>query len=117
MGTSASEQCRACIEILKTIIMTLSKSEEQKGYIRQDTVDDELERFSLWIGNIGALHQPASSLSLESRLREAKDILAHILEILEDLNEVAKERESAAWSTIIGVEFSRPFSEPFRPND
>lgn len=37
-------------------------------------------------------------MSLESRLREADDVLAHILELLNDLNEVAGGRGSAASS-------------------
>jgi hypothetical protein len=50
------------------------------------------------MGNIGALHQPETSMSLESRLREANDVFTHILELLNDLNEVAGERGSAASS-------------------
>ena len=50
------------------------------------------------MGNIGALHRPESSMSLESRLREANDVLTHIQELLDDLNEVAGERGSVASS-------------------
>lgn len=96
MVASTSEQCRACITILKTIVSTLSDPVSQKGRVHHKQVNDELERFSLWMGNIGALHRPESSMSLESRLREANDVLNHILELLDNLNEVAEERRSAA---------------------
>lgn len=96
MVASVSGQCRACITTLKTIVSTLSDPDRQKGRVRHEQVNDELERFSLWMGNIGALHLPESSMSLESRLHEANDVLTHILELLDDLNEVARERGSAA---------------------
>ncbi|ERF76351.1 hypothetical protein EPUS_09435 [Endocarpon pusillum Z07020] len=91
MVASASEQCRTCITTLKTIVSTLSNPDRQKGRVHHEQINDELERFSLWMGNIGALHLPESSMSLESRLREANDVLTHILELLDDLNEVAGE--------------------------
>lgn len=62
------------------------------GRVRHEQVNDELERFSLWMGNIGSSHGPESSMSLESRLHEANDILTHILELLDGLNVVAAER-------------------------
>ncbi|KAF2498252.1 hypothetical protein BU16DRAFT_288004 [Lophium mytilinum] len=91
MSASVSAQCRACIQKLTTIVSTLSAPDRQKGRLHHAQVNDELERFTLWIGNIGALHPPESSLSLESRLREAKDVLTHVLELLDDLIEVAGE--------------------------
>ena len=98
MVASVSEQCRACITTLKTIVSSLSDPDRQRSRVYHEQVNDELERFSLWMGNIGALHRPESSMSLESRLREANDVLTHILELLDDLNEVAGERGSAASS-------------------
>ncbi|KAF2193836.1 hypothetical protein K469DRAFT_712676 [Zopfia rhizophila CBS 207.26] len=91
MVVSVLERCRACITTLKTIVSTLSDPDRQKGRVHHNQVNDELERFSLWMGNIGALHRPESSMSLESRLREADDVLIHILELLDDMNEVAGE--------------------------
>lgn len=98
MVASVSAQCRACITTLKTIISTLSDPSRQKGRIYHKQVIDELERFSLWMGNIGTLHRPESSMSLESRLREASDVLTHILELLDDLKVAAQERGSFASS-------------------
>jgi hypothetical protein len=55
------------------------------------TLKDQTSRLRPWIGNIGALHQESSPLSLESRLREADDVLIHILVLLDNLSEVAGE--------------------------
>lgn len=93
MFTSVAEQCQSCLATLRSIISTLSTSEVRQRRVQSAQVNDELERFSLWIGNIGALHRPEASLSVETRLREANDVLAHIQELLDDLNEVAAERE------------------------
>lgn len=101
MVASVLEQCRACVTTLKTIVSTLSVPHRQGGRVHHEQVNDELERFSLWMGNIGALHQPESSMSLESRLREANDVLTHIQELLDNLNEVARERGSAASYMIV----------------
>jgi hypothetical protein len=98
MVASVSEQCRACVTTLKTIVSSLSDPDRQRRRVHHELVNDELERFSLWMGNIGALHLPGSPMSLESRLREASDVLTHILELLDDLNEVAGERGSATSS-------------------
>ncbi len=98
MVAPVSEKCRTCITTLKTTVSTLSDPDRQKGRIHHEQINDELGRFSLWIGNIGALHLPESPMSLESRLREANDVLTHILELLDDLNEVAGARGFAASS-------------------
>lgn len=93
MSASVGQQSRTCIGTLKLIITTLQQPDYHDGRVRDDQITNELERFSLWVGNIGALHHPDSSMSLESRLREAGDVLAHILDLLEDLHEVASESE------------------------
>lgn len=91
----ASQQCLTCITTLKTIISTLSDSDRQNGRTNDAQINDQLERFTLWIGNIGALHPPESPMSLESRLRDTNDVLTHVLDLLDNLNDVARERVSA----------------------
>jgi hypothetical protein len=68
-------------------------SSESKACISSGQVKEELERLSLWVGNIGALHEPESPLSMESRLVEAQDVLSHILGLLEDIDDVACDRK------------------------
>lgn len=98
MTPSVSKQCQTCITTLKTIISTLSEPNRnrEENRVRYKQVNDGLERLSLWTGNIGALHRPESSMSLELRLREASDVLTNILDLLGDLKEVAGDRRSAS---------------------
>ncbi|OAT14499.1 hypothetical protein BDBG_18058 [Blastomyces gilchristii SLH14081] len=90
MSTSVLEKCRYCIATLKTVVTTPAEPNHQNGRIR-DQVNDQLERFSLWTGNIGALHRPDSPMSLETRLSEAGDVLSYVLNLLDDLSEVTGE--------------------------
>ena len=98
MVESVSSQCQGCIQNLKTIVSALCDLDRQKSRIHDKQVNNELERFSLWIGNIGAIHLPESPLSLESRLCDAEDILKHVLELLNNLYDVTQERGSPASS-------------------
>ncbi|KAG9250111.1 uncharacterized protein F5Z01DRAFT_428247 [Emericellopsis atlantica] len=93
MSASVSERCRRCVSILKSISSAAVDQSEQNHHIiiNHKEVEDNLERLSLWTGNIGALHGPQSSLSLESRLQDEKKVLDLILDLLEDLAEVAGE--------------------------
>lgn len=91
MVTSVSEESQSCIGALKTIVSILANSNSQKTLTHHGRFNDELERFSLWAGNIGALHRPESPMSVESRLHEVRDVLTHVLELLQDLNEVVRE--------------------------
>ena len=95
MAATVSAQCHNIIEILQSVISFLTVGGEPSSQIDQKQVVDELERFSLWVGNIGATHRAESLLSLESRLREASDVLEFVSQLLEDLTEVAAEREFA----------------------
>lgn len=87
--------CRGCIASFQAAISTLKDRGNDKERHLIDKTRDELERFSLWAGNIGALNAPTSPLSLESRLRDVQDILDHIVELLDDLHEAASDRMSA----------------------
>ena len=86
-----SERCRACVRNLRDVISALSKPGTTDEHIKQAQVNEELDRFILFVGNIGGFHDPESPMSVESRLREAKDVLNHILCLLDDLNEAAEE--------------------------
>jgi len=101
MGTSVSELCWTCIITLTDIISILSDPNRKKGQVHDEQVNDELERFRLWMGNIGALNQPDSSMSLESRLHKTKDVLDYVLQLLNDLNMFAKECGSTVSSMVV----------------
>lgn len=93
MSLSALDLCRSCTKTLKNTVNALARPDRHDTPVGGVQVTDQLERFSLWMGNIGALHRPDSPLSLEARLREARDVLDHTLELLDDLNEASSERE------------------------
>jgi hypothetical protein len=91
MTLSVSDQCRSCLVTFQEIISILSQPDHLDGHVKYTQVSEELDRFSLFVGNIGALHQPESSMSIESRLREVEDVLTHILSLLADLIGVTKD--------------------------
>ena len=92
MSGTVAERSHVCLQNLRTIIDALASPDRTPGRVLHQQVVDELERFSLWIGNIGALNPPQSSLSLEYRLQEADDVLSHIYDLLDDLDEVTQQR-------------------------
>lgn len=86
MSSSASK-CRDILTLLRAVAAASNTHPDPT----QRATQDEVSRFSLWIGNIGALHKESRDLSLESRLRSAPDILECIIDVLDDLGEVAHE--------------------------
>jgi hypothetical protein len=89
---TASSKCAACVSSLKSACSAFKGKDTAEGRLLGDQSGDELERLGLWMGNIGVLHPPSSPLSLESRLKEAQDVLAHILELLDNVYEAAVDR-------------------------
>lgn len=88
---SVAEQCRSCIVTLREVVSTLTKINRTDSCIKDSNINEQLERFSIFVGNIGALHTPESPLSVEARLREASDVLLHISSLLNALNDIASE--------------------------
>ncbi|KAH7389318.1 hypothetical protein DE146DRAFT_767511 [Phaeosphaeria sp. MPI-PUGE-AT-0046c] len=91
MPSSVSDQCRSCLITLQEVISILSKPDHNDGRVKHAHVSEDLDRFSLFVGNIGALQEPQSPMSIESRLQDANHVLTHILGLLADLEEVAAE--------------------------
>ncbi|KAI1807430.1 hypothetical protein F4811DRAFT_549807 [Daldinia bambusicola] len=53
--------------------------------VRLDDIEDALDRFLLWCGNLGALHSSGNKLSLDHRLRVAPEVREQICQFLDDL--------------------------------
>jgi hypothetical protein len=53
--------------------------------------EDNLSRFRIWAGNIGAFHSLPSRVSADFRLREAPEVRSRILELLDDISETNNE--------------------------
>lgn len=56
-----------------------------------ETVEDILDRFKLWAGNLGALHEPHKRMSLESRLADHPDLQNMISEQLQNIQEAIQD--------------------------
>ena len=72
---------------------------------------DSLERFTLWAGNLGAMHAPSSRLSLDFRLLDAEDIRR---QISRQLDEIIEAIEDCMFSGMIlrRTPFMAPFACP-----
>ncbi len=57
------------------------------------SITDVTERFALWTGNLGALRQPESKLSLDSRLLDEADIRKHIHRQLDEMIDAIASRQ------------------------
>ncbi|TKA37775.1 hypothetical protein B0A54_09777 [Friedmanniomyces endolithicus] len=50
-----------------------------------EAVKDNLARFRIWAGNIGAYHSPHDKRSADYRLRDGPEVCAQLIELLEEL--------------------------------
>ncbi|KAI9853576.1 MAG: hypothetical protein M1813_002056 [Trichoglossum hirsutum] len=79
-----ADQSSVCLQSFDRL-STLSRDPQSpfRDELPVSAIDDELGRFRIWAGNIGALrHGPPS---LDHRLREASRVRQHILDVLYDL--------------------------------
>ena len=75
-----------CLIHFKQIYAVLSKPDSRyRSDISCADVLDELGRFKVWAGNIGALQPTEMTSSLEYRLRETARTRQYVLDCLEDL--------------------------------
>lgn len=91
-ASSIASLANTCVEQfyqLNTLLQT-SQSPEYLG-IAVSTALDELDRFKIWAGNIGALLSIGNQISLDHRLRDTPKISGQIVELPEDLCEALKD--------------------------
>lgn len=72
---------------LYLITLIEEQNEDTSFGLQSSVVSDYLDRFSLWAGNVGAMHSPHSPSSLDQQLLEAADILEQIKRQLDELIE------------------------------
>jgi hypothetical protein len=90
-----ASQCWLCVSYFNQLSSLLKAPERQSLFgISHTAVCDELGRFRIWAGNIGALQTIKLQSSLDYRLREAPKILRQIVQLLEDLNESLQDGQS-----------------------
>src|SRR4051794_38062042 len=65
------------------------KTPQAAAVLSPAIVTDALERFTLWAGNLGAMRNPQTTLSLDHRLHtsEAADVRTYILRQLDEIVE------------------------------
>ncbi|KAK7757461.1 hypothetical protein SLS62_000476 [Diatrype stigma] len=79
---------------LRNLICLLEEKEATSGVVVYSvSVSDVLDRFMLWCGNLGALHKPTKTISLDQRLAGAPEVRDQILVNIADLNEAIEDRE------------------------
>lgn len=76
--------CQKDIAVL--LAATISEDSRVKDFLRGRDIQQMQERYDQWAGNLGALQQLGSPLSLEYRLRDAPLIRESILNTLENLH-------------------------------
>ena len=83
-----ARQCDVCIEGFQR----LNELSDQNGGIimgiASSNIADELSRFQIWVGNLGAKQPMSLKSSLEHRVRDAPKLKRQIVELLGDLEEV-----------------------------
>ncbi|KAK3946401.1 hypothetical protein QBC46DRAFT_276311, partial [Diplogelasinospora grovesii] len=90
MGEIVAEVVSRCLSIFKLLL-----SQERgwnEGHVRLSSVQDEFSRFKVWAGNLGA-HRTGRS-SLEYRLRDASNLQAHIIGLLQELSQLLQDADS-----------------------
>lgn len=79
---SIADHCQGVRESLLTMI---HGEDARRFQLLLPGLENILDKFILWAGNMGALHPPHSRMSLESRLAGSPEVRHQISELLEDL--------------------------------
>lgn len=97
---SIADRCRGVRESL----VTLAQEDDTRQFpLLISGLEDILERFILWAGNMGAWHPLRSRMSLDSRLSESPEVRHQIYQLLKDLYEAIQDGENP--SNFSGLEF------------
>lgn len=78
-------------DIRKSLLSLLDSTKTNEVPIKIRDVEDILDRFKLWTGNLGALHQAHKRMSLESRLADSPEVQSQICEQLGDMQEAIQD--------------------------
>jgi hypothetical protein len=66
----------------------------EQDRVHQSVLQDNLDRFKLWAGSLGALHSPSDPRSLEHRLRKAPQVKTRVNDFLAELSRSLREGKS-----------------------
>lgn len=98
---SIADYCRG----VRKSLVALTQAEDTRQFpLLLPDLEDILDRFILWAGNMGAWHPPHSRMSLDSRLSESPEVRHQISQLLKDLSEAIQDGRSP--SILPGFEFA-----------
>lgn len=86
-SASIAGHCRDCVEGFQKLKSILDEQDSGAFTIKSSEVADELSRFQIWAGNLGAQQPRSLESSLEHRVRDAPKLKKQIVELLGDLEE------------------------------
>ncbi|KAG8162228.1 hypothetical protein KVR01_007993 [Diaporthe batatas] len=78
-------------DVRRILLDVLEKSKTIESPVEARKVEDVLDRFKLWAGNLGALHPAHKRVSLESRLADSPGVRDQICEHLDDMQEASQD--------------------------
>lgn len=78
-------------DVRQSLLDLLDRARTNDGPIQPQQVEDVLDRFKLWTGNLGALHQAHKRISLESRLADSPEVQDQICEQFDDMEEAIQD--------------------------
>ncbi|SLM36315.1 hypothetical protein LPUS_05843 [Lasallia pustulata] len=90
-ASAIATQARSCIDDFKILSSLVQDLGHQSQWISNSMICDELGRYQIWAGNIGAFQEAQLPVSLDYRLRAQPKIAKQIIELLEDLEETLKD--------------------------
>ncbi|KAJ0358948.1 hypothetical protein COL26b_014437, partial [Colletotrichum chrysophilum] len=83
-----SQVARACHDGLSSLAKESNHVQASlKDGLEQRDVQELIQRFEQWAGNLGVFQQSSSKLSLDYRLRDSPKVRAPILNMLADFKE------------------------------
>lgn len=81
-----SDQSRVCLRRFRLVWDALQRADRLDLQLPRSLIADEMERFKMWAGNIGAIYIPGRrDASLDLRLVDAPLVANQVLEFLEAL--------------------------------
>jgi hypothetical protein len=89
------------LQVKQSLTRLIAHLAENPPLLHRGAVEDVLDRFLLWAGNLGAMRAPVSRLSLDRRLAEAPEVKELICQHLADLQEALDDRESLLPSSVL----------------
>ena len=80
-------------DILDLIFLVNERQKDGPWALPPSAISDALDRFNLWVGNLGVLHKPATRLSLDYRLSKQVEIRDELYRQLDEIVEAVEDCE------------------------